>query len=315
MKTVKIDFSGFWPGFDKEDNFITKILRERYLVELANTPDYLFYSIFSKDFLKYDCIRIFYTGECITPDFNLCDYAMGFDWLSFGDRYVRVPLYLLYPEAACKENRGELAKEWYDKKSEFCSFVYSNAGASPIRSELFRAINAYKPVNSGGKYLNTVGGPVADKRAFEEKHLFSIACENSSYAGYTTEKLPQAFCAHAVPIYWGDPLVGKVFNEKAFVNCHAYDKIEDVTERIRELDQERQKYMEMLSQPIWRTGFTPEEQLETVRGFLHRIAEQPLEAAKRRNDSFWGTIYEKEQKKVLTGSSMKHKLKALIERS
>ena len=85
MKTVRINFSGFWPGFDKEDNFITNNLCLCYTVELADSPDYLFYSVFSNDFLNYDCIRIFYTGECIVPDFNVCDYAMGFDWIYFGD--------------------------------------------------------------------------------------------------------------------------------------------------------------------------------------------------------------------------------------
>ena len=63
---------------------------------LSNNPDYLFYSGFGYEHLKYNCIRIFFTGECITPDFNECDYAIGFDRLDFGDRYLRFPLFYLY---------------------------------------------------------------------------------------------------------------------------------------------------------------------------------------------------------------------------
>lgn len=300
MKTIKINYSGFWPEFDKNDNFITNILKEQYIVEIAEKPDYLFYSIFSNDFYQYDCVRIFFTGECITPDFNLCDYAMAFDWIVFGDRYIRTPLYLLYPEAYEEEDRKALAKGWLKEKDKFCSFVYSNAGADSYRMQLFDKINQYMRVSSGGGYLNNAGGPVVDKRAFEQEHLFSIACENSSYPGYSTEKLLQAFQAHTIPIYWGDPLIGKVFNEKAFINCHAYGTIDEVVERIKQLYDNETLYLEMLSEPIWNSGFTPKEQMQNTKKFLYAIIEQPVDLAKRRNNSYWGRIYEGERKKLFS---------------
>lgn len=309
MKTIKVNYSGFWSAFDKNDNFITNILKEQYIVEIAEKPDFLFYSIFSNDFYKYDCIRIFFTGECITPDFNLCDYAMAFDWIDFGDRYIRTPLYLLYPEAYEEEDRKAFAKGWLKEKDKFCSFVYSNAGADPYRILLFDKITQYKQVNSGGRYLNNVGGPVADKRAFEQAHLFSIACENSSYPGYSTEKLLQAFHAHTVPIYWGDPLIGKVFNENAFINCHAYKSADGVVEQIKRLDEDESLYLKMLSEPIWNSGFTPREQLQNIKKFLYTIVEQPADLAKRRNDSYWGAIYEHERKKLFSLQTAWHKIK------
>ena len=92
-KDLKIAFVDFASDFDVNNNDFISILSERYNVVVdSKNPDYLFYSNFGNRYLKYDCIRIFYTGECITPDFNLCDYAMAFDRISFGDRYLRMPL-------------------------------------------------------------------------------------------------------------------------------------------------------------------------------------------------------------------------------
>ena len=98
MKTIKIKYVDFnvGLGFDPNNNEIINALSKRYNVVQCDDPDYIFYSVFGLDHLKYDCIRIFYTGECYTPDFNECDYAMGFDRLSFGDRYLRLPLYRLF---------------------------------------------------------------------------------------------------------------------------------------------------------------------------------------------------------------------------
>lgn len=94
MKSLKIKFVDFWPGFNPNDNFITNALKG-YEIVITDTPDYLFFSIFGYSHLKYNCVKIMFVGENIVPDFNLCDYAMGFDFLNFGDRYMRLPLFLI----------------------------------------------------------------------------------------------------------------------------------------------------------------------------------------------------------------------------
>ena len=94
MKTIKIDFIGFWNSFKKTDNPFYNILKTRYNVMISDEPDYLFVSPLGKafEFMKNNCIRIFFAGEEIVPDFNLFDYAIGFDDIIFGDRYIRIPL-------------------------------------------------------------------------------------------------------------------------------------------------------------------------------------------------------------------------------
>lgn len=75
---------------------------------------------------------------------------------------------------------------------------------------MFEALKKYKKVNSGGRYLNNIGRAVVDKIQFESRHKFSICFENSSYPGYTTEKIIEAFAAKTIPIYWGNPCVGNM---------------------------------------------------------------------------------------------------------
>lgn len=104
MKTIKIKFSGMTGNFNPDNNFIVNILKKYYIVELSDNPDYLIYSVNSKDYLKYNCVRIYFTPENLTPDFNICDYAIGFSNIVFDDRYIRMPLYLVDSFAAYKND-------------------------------------------------------------------------------------------------------------------------------------------------------------------------------------------------------------------
>ena len=277
-KKIKIDFVDFFKGFDKENNQFTNILRKRYDVELSDQPDYIFYSTFGKRFLDYDCVKIYFTGECIVPDFNLCDYAMAFDHINFGDRYLRVPLYevLHYQPKYKTLVDGTIPKT---EKTAFCSFMVSNDQGMKERLQMFDLLSAYKKVDSGGRYKNNIGGPVKDKMAFDQSHKFSLTFENCSHVGYTTEKIVEAFAADVIPIYYGNPEIGKEFNTKAFVNIHDFASLEDAILRIIEIDQNNSLYRQIKSEPII-TGARKDE--SELRAFLFNIFDQPLEEARRR---------------------------------
>ncbi|WP_229032252.1 hypothetical protein [Bacteroides nordii] len=46
MKTIKVKFVDFWENFDPQHNFIANIISKKYRIELSDTPDYLFFSVF-----------------------------------------------------------------------------------------------------------------------------------------------------------------------------------------------------------------------------------------------------------------------------
>lgn len=83
---------------------------------------------------------------------------------------------------------------------------------------------------------------------------FHLAFENSSYPGYVTEKILQAFYARTVPIYWGSPCVDLDFNPDAFINWHDYKNDKKFLERIIEVDNDEKLYHNMLNQPMFRNN-------------------------------------------------------------
>lgn len=48
-------------------------------------------------------------------------------------------------------------------------------------------------------------------------YMFSVAIENFQWHGYHTEKILDCFLTGTVPIYYGDPLIGEVFNLKGII--------------------------------------------------------------------------------------------------
>lgn len=289
MKTIKLKYVDMWGGFDQESFIFTEILREKYNVVFSDQPDYLFYSCFGYDHLKYsDCIRICYLGENLAPDFNVCDYAIAQECLDFGDRYLWFPTGMpraTRPELYHRENR--LAKK--ENRARFCSFVYSNATANPYRLELLHAIEKYKKVDCGGKLCHNIDIPHVegfdrfdDRIEFERNYKFSIACENDSHPGYCTEKILISFIAGTIPIYWGDPLIKNVYNEKAFICVSDYNTTAELVDAIKRIDNDDTLYQAMIQEPVFAPGWNYCDLENGLKNFILNIFEQPKEKAFRR---------------------------------
>jgi hypothetical protein len=296
MKAIRIFFVDFWNDFDYNDNFIVSALKDRYKIVLdSQNPEYLFYSLFGAKHFRYkDAVKIYFTGENDVPDFNLCDYGMGSSWINFGDRYFRLPLY------ATSKNYDELftavnTEQALYLQRKFCNFVYSNAQISdPIREKFYYRLSKYKKVDSGGKHLNNTGKPVSDKIDFIKDYKFTIAFENSSQSGYTTEKLIDPMRVNSLPVYWGNPLVGKDFNTKSFINLMDYQTMDEAIEEIIYLDNNDSAYLDKLSQP-WIEKEKKRDFRSELSGFLSRIIELPLPEAKRTPDYGYNYFYKKKQ--------------------
>lgn len=274
-------------------------VRDKYDFELvrAYDADYVFHSVGGYEVLKYPGVRIFVTGENVTPNFAISDYALAFEKMTFGDRYIWHPLIKAYKgsyETFSKPRRP--AAEIVGEKNAFCAYVMSNmTDSAEERCRIFDLLSAYKKVNSGGKWRNNVGGRVPDKNAFQASHKFAITFENYSYPGYLTEKFAQAAEVNAIPIYWGDPEIGKIFNPKAFVNCHDFDSLEEAVEHVKQIDQNDTLYRNMLSEPWFLNGSEPGcLRNETFATFLDNIFAQDLPLAYRRNRSRWGLKTERQ---------------------
>ena len=296
-RTIRMGFVDFGPDPGLAD-LLLNLLSLHYDIQQVAKPDYVVHSVFEKNVLHEPGVRIFFTGENVRPDFNISDYAISFDWLSFGDRHHRLPLYRLYPEyAEMLRPRPPAIAESLRNKPAFCAFVCTNPVGAPERKVMFDLLGRYKRVESGGGWLNNTGGRVDYKRAFQSRAKFVMAFENSSAPGYTTEKLMQALAAGAVPVYWGDPLVARDFNPRAFVNCHDFPSFEAALERVIAIDRDDNLWRAMVSEPCFRDGREPEALREAaILEFFNHIFEQPLQQAFRRDRTIWGPRYEQRQK-------------------
>lgn len=321
MKTIKIKFIDFYKGFDYKSSRIYEILNRNFDIEFAEQPDYIIYSVYGNEHLEYDCIRILWTGENMVPDFNVCDYAIGFEYMIFGDRYLRCPNYIvnLNYNSLIEIIQQDDARHKNNRK--FCSFIYSNGGADKTRDELFYRLCRYKSVDSGGKHLNNTKmsksqNRIEDKLRFESSYKFSIACENCSHSGYSTEKIVGAFAAGAIPIYWGDPEIKKIFNENAFINVMDYDSLDSLAEAVKQVDANDDLYQKYLESPVFKQPNYVKESKRNLEKFILHIFNQEHEECYRRSRVMWGKMYNDELRsmKHLCEHSIQWKIKKNTER-
>ncbi|WP_441748596.1 glycosyltransferase family 10 domain-containing protein [Helicobacter pylori] len=289
------------------------ILKQRYKIILHSNPNEPSDLVFgnplgqARKILSYqNTKRVFYTGENEAPNFNLFDYAIGFDELDFNDRYLRMPLYYAYlhykaeivndttspyklkalytlkkPSHKFKENHPNLCALIHNEsdpwKRGFASFVASNANA-PIRNAFYDALNSIEPVAGGGSVKNTLGYKVKNKNEFLSQYKFNLCFENSQGYGYVTEKILDAYFSHTIPIYWGSPSVAKDFNPKSFVNMHDFNNFDEAIDYIKYLHTHQNAYLDMLYENPLNTidgkaGFYQDLSFEKILDFFKNILE------------------------------------------
>ncbi|GAA8911384.1 glycosyltransferase family 10 [Helicobacter pylori] len=283
---LKIAVANWWGNEEIKEfkkSVLYFILSQHYTITLHQNPNESSDLVFgnplgsARKILSYqNTKRVFYTGENESPNFNLFDYAIGFDELDFRDRYLRMPLYYAYlhyeaelvndttspyklqpdslyackkPSHKFKENHPHLCalinNESDPLKRGFASFVASNPNA-PERNAFYEALNSIEPVAGGGVVKNTLGYKVKNKNEFLSQYKFNLCFENSQGYGYVTEKILDAYFSHTIPIYWGSPSVAKDFNPKSFVNVHDFKNFDEAIDYVRYLHTHPNAYLDML---------------------------------------------------------------------
>lgn len=312
MRTIKIKFE-----IEKYfQDFLIKKFADKYQFIISEEPEFVILNASSvyKCF-QYDCVRILVLGENIRPDFNLFDYACGFDKIEFGDRYLYYPLYCdvrYRGETRLAMDKHIRAKDLIEKKDKFCNFIVSNgSNVGDIRENFFYALNEYSKVDSAGTFLNNMPNhwnvprgedidEIGEVNKFRERYRFSLAFENSRYLGYTTEKIVRAFSGVTIPIYWGDPGIKEQFNSKAFIDILDFESFDEAIKYIKHINENSVLWQEMLQEP----AFSADSQIPLIMEdsyiltFFSRIFDQsPKEALRRTNkDAGWGYHYEKRYK-------------------
>ena len=293
----------------KELNIKDSELASRLVIDEKN-PDYIIAT--DKSFLTYKAcnklrdyfshskksIFIFFTIECFEADLNLFDYVVTLNSdLRCGDRAAYNITYI--HDIGDNTLTREDARKILENAPKFCNFIYSHE--QETRDSLFHMLSRYKRVDSLGNHLNNTGihseryakNWYQDSINLKTGYKFSLAMENSAYKGYTTEKIISSLQAHTVPIYWGDPAVTELINPKAFINCADYDSFDEVIERVKEIDNDDEKWLDMVTQP-WQTEEQKAKTLQIINEyykFMHNIFYQDIKKAHRLPESIWGNRF------------------------
>jgi alpha(1,3/1,4) fucosyltransferase len=226
-KQIKIKFTNgldFATGIKDILNFLSPY----YEFIDSHEPEFIIFGPYGNSIpLKGRSIRIGYFCENMMPDMSMCDWAFGVPYEEEiqHPRYIRIQWHGFNP--ACLIKQSVDVEAILAKKTKFCNFIYSNI--VPFREEFCRKLSKYKAVDAPGRSLNNMlsidkSMPHVSrwerKRKFLSEYKFTIAFENYSYPGYSTEKLLDPMMVNSLPIYLGNPSIDRHFNPKSFINAH-----------------------------------------------------------------------------------------------
>jgi hypothetical protein len=304
-RSLKIKFLYFWPGFTPAifEEMFPSALRH-YDLQVSDNPEVVIYSCFTPNNIlrlpdgRYvqrmpilksgSFLRVFLTGENIEPLMEHCDFAISFSAVIDHPNHLRLPLWV-YESRRWGFTAEALVKrpdtDWEriaTEKSRFCNFVYAHNVR--FRNEAFIQLSRYKRVDAAGRCMNNMAGWIVPggqqgKIAFIRPYKFTLAVENAIWPGYGTEKLVHPMFVHSIPIYIGDPLARNTFNVASYIDLTSFATFKEMFEFVREVDNNRYLYLNMLAAPYYRDNKVPEYALEeTIGAFFDRI----FAAARRR---------------------------------
>ena len=290
MRRILIDFVDFL-SLEREENPFPHLLRRRFELVSSEYPDYVVFTHAGHRHKLYSCTKIFYTQENYAPNWRHCDYAI----LSIkvnDPRAFHLPVYSLWCNAADLVRPAALAcDELLASKTSFCAFLTGYVDATVrVRTRFFQQLDARKRVDSAGTKLNNTGYNIRGReprRAWLSRYKFYLAFENSAVPGWTTERIVDAFAAHTVPIYWGDPTVKEQFNSAAFIDRRDFPSDEACIEYILKVDADDELYRRYLAAPPFHHN-RPNKELDHERllDFFERIINRPPDPVARRR-WFW----------------------------
>jgi hypothetical protein len=290
---IPVDFCDWGVTCYKTDHGLYQVLRQRFPVEIADRPRFLFYAHTGHHHRLFNCVRIYFTSEADRPpDWSVCDYALTSAYSS-DPRHLRFPPYALIFDAASLLHTPEEVTRIFPQKTRFCAFLSSYRNEKTRRRwDFFEKLCRYKKVDSAGRAGNNIGREiphgVEPTMEFLRPYKFHLAFENKSVPGYISEKLLLGFSARCIPVYYGDPRVAEEFNPRRFLNYLDFPSEEALIERIKEIDADDALYRQYLAEPIFRNNrpnalFDPEYYLR----FFEKVFTSPITPMALRHQQGW----------------------------
>lgn len=264
----KLCVVNFWEGaFDGDffDFFFNVALGGIEYTDNPHEADVIVSSVFGH--VQTDPKKtIQYIGENMRPSYIGYNYSLSFDYDTYGGRNFRLPLWysrLAWPGFEQKPRKDNTHNHGYEQlipislltngrkldikaKDKFCAMIAGNPEG--LRINLYNSISQYKQVDG---YGNMFRNPLRkSKFALLPEYKFCLCPENSSYDGYVTEKLIDAYAGLTLPIYSGDISVICDFNDRAFLNYQNARNMEYFVKLVKDVDGSLELYKTIYERPL-----------------------------------------------------------------
>lgn len=107
-------------------------------------------------------------------------------------------------------------------------------------------------MNNVGKLGTGFVGHASECSDIKSLYKFSIASENATFDGYTSEKVYTSLVAHTIPIYWGNKDIEEDVNPKAIINANDFSSLKELIDYVKYVDTHDSVWMQMVAEP-WMT--------------------------------------------------------------
>lgn len=212
--------------------------------------------------------------------------AIGAHWtidsrLEAGLRHLHIPPWVHF--LLGDGRRVEVVTPVDAERPHFCNFIVTNGGCR-TRNAMFLELDRRRPVHSLGNFLpnhhdDRLSGRWTDdwhrsKLDVMGEYRFTLAFENSSRPGYTSEKLIDAWLAGSVPVYWGDPEVTRDFPTDGMLVLSPGATVADLAEQVLAIDDDPDRYRMLQEANPFRTGVGQQrlaEHKSAIREFGARV--------------------------------------------
>lgn len=92
-------------------------------------------------------------------------------------------------------------------------FAFGHALRHSVAEQLKDKVDLYGGVLGSKR----IGKDTWDKSESLNDYMFQIVIENDKYETYYTEKLTDCFATGVIPVYWGAPDIGNIFNSEGII--------------------------------------------------------------------------------------------------
>lgn len=108
------------------------------------------------------------------------------------------------------------------QKSKILSIIASNKAITEGHLLRQKAIEQYKKAEVFGTGRNEI----QKKESALWPYFFSVVIENAKYPEYFTEKITDCFISKTIPIYYGNPNIGNIFDTQGILTYETTDPAE-----------------------------------------------------------------------------------------